>query len=235
MMALAGRVRPVTLRAACCGRASPSWCRVPGRDGTGSARQPPAKRVVTAAARRAQAWPAPEVRSLPRGERQLAWASRRAWSVCTVTGVSSGHVRGLRSGELETWSGLHNASMVTGSSLPVPGTCGSQHGNHHELGNYILGAEPVPTRHHTRASGVTPGRDAPVKASDVRGVLARLRCSRSVQRRGVPAQRVADLELIAAHARVVDFQGPAGWAACQAHDPQQCHARVQSQPARFSG
>ena len=143
MMALAGRVRPVTLRAACCGRASPSWCRVPGRDGTGSARQPPAKRVVTAAARRAQAWPAPEVRSLPRGERQLAWASRRAWSVCTVTGVSSGHVRGLRSGELETWSGLHNASLVTGSSLPVPGTCGSQHGNHHELGNYILGGEPV--------------------------------------------------------------------------------------------
>jgi hypothetical protein len=165
MMALARRVRPVTLRAACCGRASPSWC----RDGTGSARQPPAKREATAAARRAQAWPAPGVRSLPWGERQLAWALRRVRSVCTATGVSSGHARGPRlSGELDTWSGLHNVSMVTGSSLPVPGTCGSQHGNHHELGNYILGAEPVPTRRHARASGVA-GWDAPVKASDARG------------------------------------------------------------------
>ena len=169
MMALAGRLRPVTLRAACCGRASPGWCRAPGRDGTGSARQPPAKREVTAAAQRAQAWPAPGVRSLPQGERQLPWASRRVRPVCTVTRVSSGHVRGPRSGEPEIWSALHNASVVTGRSLPVPGTCGSQHGNHHELGNYILGGEPVPTRHHTRASGVTPGWDAPVRASDVRG------------------------------------------------------------------
>ena len=44
--------------------------------------------------------------------------------------------------------------------------------------------------------------------------------SRLPQRGGVSAERVADLELVAAHARVIDFQWPAGRAAGQADDPQ---------------
>ena len=44
--------------------------------------------------------------------------------------------------------------------------------------------------------------------------------SRLPQRGGISAEGVADLELVAAHARVVDFQRLAGWTAGQADDPQ---------------
>ena len=56
-------------------------------------------------------------------------------------------------------------------------------------------------------------------------LLARPRCG------GVPGKRVADLELIAAHARVIDFQRPPVRAARQAHDPHQRHPGSQAKPA----
>lgn len=235
-MALAGRVRPVTLRAACCGWASPGWCRVPGRDGTGTARQPPAKRVVTPAARHAQAWPAPGVRSLPRGERQLAWAPRqpgrfvRRRGCHLVTSVGRGQVSwkpGLAY-TMPAWLPTVH-SPCRERVVPSTGTIMSWETTSWEQNLFPRGAMREPPALHL---GGTRQRRRLMSAGSV---LARLRCSRSAQRRGVAAQRVADLELIAAHARVVDFQRPAGWTACQAHDPQQCHARSQSEPARFSG
>lgn len=51
------------------------------------------------------------------------------------------------------------------------------------------------------------------------------------QRGGMPGEGVADLELVAAHARVIDFQRSAGRAARQAHDPHECHPWSQTKPA----
>src|SRR5215467_10047074 len=68
-----------------------------------------------------------------------------------------------------------------------------------------------------RASGGTStvNRRSTRGPSEVHGsLLAFARCG------GIPAEGVADLELIAAHARVVDFQWPTGRAAGQANDAQ---------------
>jgi hypothetical protein len=161
----------VTLRAACRGRASPRW--------HGSARQPPAKREVTAAARRARARPAPGVRSLPRGSgsshRRRGESGRlvRRRGCHLVTSVGRGQVSwkpGLAY-TMPAWLPVVHPPCRE-RVVPSTGTIMSWEATSWEQSLFPRGAIREPPVLHL--GGTRPRRHL----MSVGSVLARLRCSR---------------------------------------------------------